>query len=177
MLYDRPLHTTSGKTLMCLSIQSLVSQCILTPIKRGDYVRSGPQCAIVIRGLCSGTPIRSVWSHPHPDKAQLTNSLQVSRCKVLGDLPWLSTRFFALIDNLDEKKLCIFASLNFMTVREGVVCEIKERNYKEGIQRNRQDFFHPASFILLGSAPSWGVHNRWAHNIGSCQFLQWRVLW
>ena len=130
------------------------SQCILTPIKWGDYVRSGPQCAIVIRGLCSGTPIRSVWSHPHPDKAQLTNSLQVSRCKVLGDLPWLSTRFFALIDNLDEKKLCIFASLNFMTVREGVVCEINERNYKEGIQRNRQDFFHPASFILLGSAPS-----------------------
>ena len=50
-----------------------------------------------------------------------------------------------------------------MTVREGVVCEIKERNYKEGIQRNRQDFFHSASFILLGSAPSWGVHNRWAH--------------
>ena len=43
-----------------------------------------------------------------------------------------------------------------MTVREGVVCEINERNYKEGIQRNRQDFFHPASFILLGSAPSGG---------------------
>ena len=61
-------------------------------------------CTFVIRGLCSDTPIRSVWSHPHPDKAQLTYSLQVKcRCEELGDLLWPPTRFFAPIDNSDEK--------------------------------------------------------------------------